>query len=126
MISSRLAAAALVAGAVALAGCGGDDGAGPASAATPVNGRLAITATEFSFKPGKVTIPAGERVTIAVKNVGAVEHDLVFDEADFTLKVPAGKTASGELEVDDPGTYTWYCSISGHRDAGMEATIIVE
>jgi plastocyanin len=53
-------------------------------------------------------------------------HTLVFAEpefAGFILKVPP--TDSGKVELKK-GDYTIYCTIPGHRAAGMQATITVE
>ena len=39
------------------------------------------------------------------------------------VDVEGGKTATGSFRLAKPGKYTFYCSIPGHRAAGMEGTI---
>jgi plastocyanin len=60
--------------------------------------------------------------------LGGGSHTLVFSEKEFTgfeLAVnPAKKQDSGKVELA-PGTYTIYCTVPGHRAAGMEATVTV-
>jgi len=60
--------------------------------------------------------------------LGGGTHTLVFSEkefAGFELQVSPSKTKdSGKVELA-AGTYTIYCTIPGHRAAGMEATITV-
>ena len=54
-------------------------------------------------------------------------HTLVFDEPEFRgfeLAVNGEEIDSGKIEFQ-PGVYTMYCSVPGHRAAGMEATVTV-
>jgi plastocyanin len=58
---------------------------------------------------------------------GGGTHTLVFDDPKlngFELAVPGGpKTGKVDLA---PGKYTIYCTIPGHRAAGMEAVVTVQ
>lgn len=58
--------------------------------------------------------------------LGTGTHTLLFDEqefAGFVLKVPP-KTDTGKVEIEE-GEYTIYCSVPGHRAAGMEAQLVI-
>jgi len=53
-------------------------------------------------------------------------HTLAFTDpklTGFLLKVP-GKPSTGKVKLT-PGTYTIYCTIPGHRAAGMQATVTI-
>jgi plastocyanin len=97
-------------------GSGGGGGGG-----TPV----AIEGADLTFTPKEVTAPAGP-VAITLKNVGALQHNLVVDgHPEFKkLDVPAGGSATGTFDAK-PGTYVLYCDIPGHRAAGMESKLTV-
>jgi len=86
---------------------------------------VAITASEFKFSPTSVQVPAGQKVTFALNNTGTVEHDLTIQGAGFTLLARAGQAATGEFTFDKPGTFDFFCSIPGHKDAGMKGTLTV-
>lgn len=54
-------------------------------------------------------------------------HTLVFEDPKFRgfeLAVNGTETDTGKVELE-PGTFVVYCSVPGHRAAGMEATITV-
>lgn len=52
--------------------------AAPATEAAPSTGRtVEIEMKEFSFSPSAITLRAGERVILRVKNGGTTEHDLM-------------------------------------------------
>ena len=63
-------------------------------------------------------------MTIEVVNGGVVEHDFTIDEANVKIATPATETASGSFTLP-AGTYAFYCSVPGHREAGMEGTLTV-
>jgi uncharacterized cupredoxin-like copper-binding protein len=92
------------------------------SAATSVP----VTETEFKIALPKSTIAAGS-YSFAVSNDGKIEHDLVIEGNGIDEQTPtieAGKTAT--LKVDlKPGTYDVYCSIPGHKEAGMDVKLTV-
>lgn len=118
-------AGALVA-TVALGACGGGgDGGGAEDGGTPSAGHtLSLTASEFKFEPSELSASAGHDVTISITDAGTIEHDFTIDEAGVKIAVKPGETKSATVSLD-AGTYTFYCSVPGHREAGMEGTLTV-
>jgi len=84
---------------------------------------LAIALADFSLDPDEAAIAGGGTITLT--NDGDVQHDLVIEDQQSELLEPG---ATGELDLGslDPGDYAMYCSVPGHREAGMEGTISVE
>src|SRR5215216_5209853 len=128
--------------AVLLTGCAG---AGVSQAGTEIT----VQATDFAYNPVSVTVPAGQPVTLTPNNTGAVEHDFVVDkinvtdveasdtgpaahhqmgdapEYDLHFFAKAGDTAVLKFTAMEPGTYEIFCSIEGHKEAGMIGKLIV-
>lgn len=99
----------------------------PAEAsAGPGLSALKVSETEF-----KISLPAAKlqsgTIDIQVTNDGNVPHNLVVEGAGVektTPEIAPGKDAV--LQVDlKPGTYELYCSIPGHKDAGMDTKLQV-
>ena len=65
--------------------------------------------------------------TISITNVGALPHDFTIDELSMQEVLDPGATVDvvfpEDVTVGD--TYTYYCSIPGHRELGMEGTLTV-
>ena len=79
--------------------------------------------TEFSIEGDN---PIGSGPTrFEVHNSGAVIHNLVLEGGPSTADLSNGESAVSVVGDLEPGTYTVFCSISGHREAGMETTITV-
>ena len=87
--------------------------------------RIEVDATSFEFDPDEITVTAGEDVAIVLRSDDLL-HDFTIDEIDVHVAADRGETAEGGLRADEPGQYTYYCSVAGHREAGMEGTLVVE
>ena len=117
--------------AVLLAGCGGGGGGGGASAGYeqptgPAQSTITISAKNFAFTPSEVTAKAGI-IELQLTSTGGL-HDLVFDKGKFPgfqLEAGTGETDAKKIDLK-PGTYVFFCSLPGHRQAGMEGTITVK
>ena len=114
--------AATAGAALALAACGDNGGNGAAAADGDAHH---IEAGDMYFEPDTISAPAGE-IEITLENVGGVEHDFLVEEAGDELVVHSdpGETNTGTINLE-AGTYTFYCDVPGHREAGMEGTLEV-
>ena len=118
---------------------------------TPAPRSVTVTTQAFRYQPGSFEWPAGQPVRLLLRNPDAVEHDFVVDGLKFATTgdghgahgahgASAGPTpAPDSLHVHAPafgessmtftplskGTYTVYCTIPGHKDAGMTAQLVV-
>jgi uncharacterized cupredoxin-like copper-binding protein len=138
-VTRRRSTAALVALTLALAACSGSVVAEPAEGGhgtsgehaaegdtPPVDGarRIAITAVALAFEPTTVELAVGEPVNLALTSEDTL-HDLNVDEVGFHVVAGRGSTSVGGIEFTEPGTYVAYCSVPGHREAGMELELTV-
>jgi plastocyanin len=82
-------------------------------------GLLKFDATQLSAKSGTVTI--------AFTNSSPAEHNLTVAQGSKVLgATPTFMSGAKTLTLAlKPGTYTFYCSVPGHRQAGMEGTLTV-
>lgn len=137
---------ALILAAFALVACGGDDDNGAATndttapaetgggetegaagkgatldVATPNDGSLSYTTDSLTTQAGKVTIN--------YDNPQAIDHDVAIEDANGETvgqtDIVAEESTSTVVDLE-PGEYTFYCTVPGHREAGMEGTLTVE
>jgi plastocyanin len=82
----------------------------------------------LEFVEQSATAKAGKD-TLDFTNESPVPHDVkIENEAGEEIggtEVISEGSDSAEVELE-PGTYTYYCSIPGHRQAGMEGTLTVK
>lgn len=101
---------------------GGSAGSGSAvDIEADPSGNLAFTSESATARAGKDTIN--------FTNESPVPHDVkIENEAGEEIggtEVISEGSDSAEVELK-PGTYTFFCSIPGHRQAGMEGTLTVK
>jgi uncharacterized cupredoxin-like copper-binding protein len=141
---------ALAGAILALAGCGGSKGT--SSSATPAATTPATTATttesttaapapsssalslaanpEGQLKYDKTSLSAkAGKVAIAFTNSAPLPHNMTVESSSGSTvgATPTFQGGSKTLSLNlKPGTYKFYCSVPGHRQAGMEGTLVVK
>ena len=96
-----------------------NSGTGAASAATAVP---TIHLSEFKIEPAEVDASVGQ--TLQVMNMGTTAHDLSIEGQNKTTgSIAVGTTGSLDTTGLAAGAYTLFCSIPGHKEAGMKATL---
>jgi len=120
-IARTAAVATLVA--LPIAACGG----GSSTASDDIsNADVTVHALDaLKFDKPEYKAPAGD-ITIAYVDDGSLQHDLLIDgKSGFKLSVNSqGQAKAGKVNLT-PGTYTIYCDIPTHREAGMQSTLVV-
>ncbi len=147
--------AAVLAAAVAIAGCGSSSsGSTSTSSSTPAT-TPSSTATTTSSTSTSASTPSGasEALKLEANKEGQLAYSTKSLSAksgnvsiDFTNEAPighnvtiensAGKTVGSTPTFQGgsktlslhlaPGTYKFFCSVPGHRMAGMEGTLVVK
>jgi plastocyanin len=138
--AARPLAAVLTVSAIATTACGGGGGepkATPAKspATTPSSptktssGALSLAADKSQLKFDKSALSATPgKVTIVMKNPSSLPHDVAIEGNGVDAKgkvVNQGGTSTVAATLK-AGTYTFYCSVDAHRQAGMEGTLTVK
>jgi plastocyanin len=84
---------------------------------TDPSGQLAYVTNRASAPPGKLTVES--------VNKSGTPHDIVIDGKGNGAVVKDGGISKFTADFQ-PGTYTFYCSVPGHRQAGMEGKLTVK
>ncbi|HEX4866153.1 MAG TPA: cupredoxin domain-containing protein [Acidimicrobiales bacterium] len=118
-----------VAAVVALAAVGaalvfGDDDEGGGGSGSPT-AAMSISMVEMAFEPDPIQVTVDDAV-LRIVNDGAVDHSMLIPElGKGTPDLKPGQELTLDLTQLDPGEYYVYCDIPGHREAGMETTLVL-
>jgi len=98
--------------------------------------------TEFAFSPSSNSVSAGSEVALTLSNDGTLDHNWVLMVADYTVTTPFDDSDQAKVFAEttvaagdsttftftapsEAGTYQVVCSIPGHLEAGMEASLTI-
>ena len=117
--------------------------------AAPKDTLYLVEMTSFAFTPDVLEVKAGDVLEIAIQNAEPLLHDFTIDKIDADVHVSylggtgqhvhtgpekdadvhfaLSEPGSGivHMKIHEPGEYVIYCTVPGHREAGMVATLIV-
>ncbi|MBE2222128.1 MAG: cupredoxin domain-containing protein [Anaerolineae bacterium] len=136
----------LMATAVLLTACGAK------TETTNTKAELSLTATDIAFDTNRLEVKAGEQVHVTLHNEGVLEHDFsimkmphtgdvmaeesehgmghdmssMSMEPEIHVAAPTGESLSVEFTPSTPGEYEFFCTVAGHKEAGMVGTLVVK
>jgi plastocyanin len=152
---SKLGTPTLIIGLLAIAGCGSSSNSTTSSASTPAastpasaaqtpttastpaqapaggSGTLALAANpegQLKYDKTSLTAKAG-KVSIDFTNMSPEEHNMTLASSSGAVvgATPTFQGGSKTLTLNlKPGTYKFFCTVPGHRAAGMEGTLTVQ
>ena len=112
-------------------------GASLVAAIPPVDGAAGVSDTALAqlpalvggrntFDQAELRAKVGQTVALRLDNSDTQLHYFDIDALDVHVPMPAGQPALALFTPSAPGSYTFYCHVPGHTEAGMFGTLIVE
>jgi uncharacterized cupredoxin-like copper-binding protein len=100
---------------------------------------------DHTFSPSEITLPLNKPAILRLKNIGKVKHDMVGGSFFQAVLIKTIMTGSGRINTPyvkaivvsarqeteiwllpvKVGEFSFYCSIEGHRDDGMEGKVTI-
>ena len=124
----------LAASVLALSACGGGSSSSSTTPATTGGGGAGGGSTvkisadpsgALKYEQTDVSASAGS-ITIDFTNMSSLPHDVTIEGNGASGATDQITNSTTSTTVDlEPGTYTFFCSVDGHRAAGMEGTLTV-
>lgn len=115
----------------------------------PAKTTVSLQMQDVKFEPTQINARVDEVIEIDLKNLGLLDHDFTIEkiDADDAMRmngmVPEGHQvhideynvhvamvskaeAQLRLHVHERGTYEFFCTVPGHREAGMKGSLVVK
>ena len=125
---------------LALAACSGAS-SGP--------NEIVVKAEALKYSPATIEVTAGQPVKISFQNNDSMDHDFSIVEIPMVMSATAepmaghdmsgmseepqlhmatlmNQSATLEFTPSKPGTYEFFCTVAGHKEAGMKGTLVVK
>lgn len=89
--------------------------------------KIAVEGSDFSMNPERIEVTVGKKVAFTFTNTGQAAHNWVLEDMAIQTKVLApGESETLEFTPERTGEYSFYCSLPGHREKGMEGVVVVK
>lgn len=74
-----------------------------------------------------LTAAPGDTIRIVLTNKDGIPHDFSIPQMKVHSSLLSGKEKSTEMvfTVNKDGNFPFYCTVAGHREAGMEGKLVV-
>jgi uncharacterized cupredoxin-like copper-binding protein len=131
-----------------LTACGGNTGsAGESQSGNPTDEvaaqQISLVAKDILYDKNELEGVVGQPIEVQFSNEGALAHDFTITEiplreeagaddhdahgaeADVHLHLEAGESGSISFTPTEAGTYSYECTVPGHKEAGMIGTLNV-
>jgi plastocyanin len=87
-------------------------------------GAVQVSLSEFALTPTSITAPLNGKLVVA--NAGSAVHNFNIKGTGVRTKdLQAGTSATLDLKGLKAGSYTVFCAIAGHQQAGMQGTLVI-
>ena len=130
-IRKRASIAALSVASLVAASCtggGGDESRGASDQPAGALATVEVGLADFTISPATISVPADQPIRFAIMNQGLGPHTFAVVVGDQTFESDL-IDPSGQETLDVPaleaGAYEAYCTVAGHKDLGMVATVNV-
>ena len=110
---------------------------------------IVLKAEGLKYNPTTIEVTAGQPVSLVFQNADSVEHDFsvmeipmvmdataepmaghdmggMTDQPQLHMAMAMGQTGTMQFTPSKPGTYEFFCTVPGHKEAGMVGTLIVK
>ena len=92
-----------------------------------VNKEIDVSAKEYSFTPSNITVNKGETVKIVFTNNGLFPHNFTISDLGLiTGNINPGDSKTIIFTANKIGEFAYFCSIDGHKDLGMQGSLVVQ
>lgn len=85
----------------------------------------ALDTPGMTFDRNALHAVVGQTIALRLENSHSIGHSFDIDELNVHVPVVPGQRSLILFQPTAPGTYTYFCALPGHAEAGMTGTLVV-
>jgi len=78
----------------------------------PNRREFTIVAKDFHYSPTRIEVTQDDLVKLTIRSED-IPHSFTIDEYRISKRVPANGSTTFEFQADRPGTFVFYCGLTG-------------